>query len=205
MKFRFLLVLAALALWCWTHPPVLQVWSDRLGPTELAFLRSHGGRVQLTEHGFRIAADRGGVQALASYCAHLQLCREAAQRNLANSKTLNTVDGTPYRRQLVTVSPEGRSLLQEDNGDFNWVYDPTHPNAVQDGSHKGYVAMPNVNEEAERATIGSLNECLPRFRRALEELSQMVDPHHRMPLDPLVEEPGPSASSRPDAPSPDRC
>lgn len=32
-----------------------------------------------------------------------------------------------------------------DNSDFNWVYDPTNPNAVQEGERKGYVAMPNVN------------------------------------------------------------
>ena len=31
-----------------------------------------------------------------------------------------------------------------DNSDFNWVYDPTNPNAVQEGERKGYVAMPNV-------------------------------------------------------------
>jgi flagellar basal-body rod protein FlgC len=32
-----------------------------------------------------------------------------------------------------------------DNADYNWVYDPTNPNACQEGEHKGYVAMPNVN------------------------------------------------------------
>ncbi len=32
-----------------------------------------------------------------------------------------------------------------DNTDFNWVYDPSNPNACQEGEHKGYVAMPNVN------------------------------------------------------------
>lgn len=32
-----------------------------------------------------------------------------------------------------------------DNSDYNWVYDPTNPNACQEGEHKGYVAMPNVN------------------------------------------------------------
>lgn len=40
------------------------------------------------------------------------------------------------------VAVEG---VVEDTADFRWVYDPTNPNAEQDGPHKGYVAMPNVN------------------------------------------------------------
>lgn len=40
-----------------------------------------------------------------------------------------------------------------DNSDFNWVYDPTNPNAAQDGDHKGYVAMPNVNIISEMTSM----------------------------------------------------
>ncbi len=35
--------------------------------------------------------------------------------------------------------------VQEDESDFRWVYDPSHPEAVKEGPRKGYVAMPNVN------------------------------------------------------------
>lgn len=40
-----------------------------------------------------------------------------------------------------------------DNSDFNWVYDPTNPNACQEGDHKGYVAMPNVNIISEMTSM----------------------------------------------------
>lgn len=35
--------------------------------------------------------------------------------------------------------------MTDTSSDYNWVYDPTNPNACQEGEHKGYVAMPNVN------------------------------------------------------------
>lgn len=40
-----------------------------------------------------------------------------------------------------------------DNSDFNWVYDPTNPNAMQEGDKKGYVAMPNVNIISEMTSM----------------------------------------------------
>lgn len=189
MKLRLLLVLSLLAYWCWTHPPVLQLWTGRCGYKQLAFMRAHGAQVRPTQHGFRIAADRAGVRALARWCAHLQLCRDVVSQNLANCHTAKTLDGTPYRRHYVSINPEGESVMEEDQGDYCWVYDPTNPNAMQDGNHKGYVPMPNVNESGERIDLEQLNEELPRYRQALEELSRMVDPTHRLSLDPLVEEP----------------
>lgn len=35
--------------------------------------------------------------------------------------------------------------IKEDGGDFNWVYDPSHPDAVKEGPKAGYVAKPNIN------------------------------------------------------------
>ena len=35
--------------------------------------------------------------------------------------------------------------VAEDGSDFNWVYDPTHPDAVKEGPKAGYVAKPNIN------------------------------------------------------------
>jgi flagellar basal-body rod protein FlgC len=35
--------------------------------------------------------------------------------------------------------------VAEDNSDFNWVYDPSHPDAMKEGPKAGYVAKPNVN------------------------------------------------------------
>ena len=35
--------------------------------------------------------------------------------------------------------------VREDASDFNWVYDPSHPDAMKEGPKAGYVAKPNVN------------------------------------------------------------
>lgn len=186
---RLLLLLPLIAYWCWSHPPVLQLWTGQASYQQLAFLRAHGAQVRPTEHGLRIAANRGGVRALACWCAHLQEARDVVSQNLANAHATLTAEGTPYRRRYVTVDSRGETMVEEDSGDFNWVYDPTNPNAVQDGDHKGYVPMPNVNETAERSQLAELDQELPRYRQGLEDLSRLVDPSHRLSLDPLVEEP----------------
>jgi hypothetical protein len=189
MKLRLLLLLALLASWCWMHPPVLQLWTGRCSYDQLAFLRARGAHVRPTLHGLRIEADRAGVQALADWCAHLQMSRDINSENLANCRTVRTADGTTYRRKFVTVTPDGQSMVRMDSSDYNWVYDPTNPNAEQENEHRGYVPMPNVNEALERANLQRIDEELPRYRQGLEELSRMVDPSHRLALDPLVEEP----------------
>jgi len=136
--------------------------------------------------------DRGGVQALAEWCRHLQLSRSILTQNIANVHTAKSADGTPYRRQFVLVDEQGQSQVGTDRGDYNWVYDPTNPNAVQEGEHKGYVAMPNVNEAVERAGLEQLDQQLREYHQALKEISHMVDPGGRELLDPQVsEEPAP--------------
>lgn len=47
------------------------------------------------------------------------------------------------------VGYQGRGVkvdgVAEDGSDFNWVYDPSHPDAMKEGPKAGYVAKPNVN------------------------------------------------------------
>lgn len=87
-------------------------------------------------------------------------------QNVANANTTRTVDGTPYRRQLVrfTEKPGQTSFshvlgkaayshgysgngvkvsgVYEDHvTEMNMVYDPSHP----DADENGYVTYPNVN------------------------------------------------------------
>lgn len=188
MKFRLLLILSALALWCWTHPPVLQIWAGH-DFDAVRHMRAHGAACWPTLHGVRIQATRGGVQALAEWCRHLELSRSILSQNIANARTTKTADGTPYRRQFVLVDGQGQTQLGVDQGDYNWVYDPSNPNAVQEGDHQGYVAMPDVNEIQERACLDRAEQQLREYRQALKRLSDMVDPHGRMHLDPLVSEP----------------
>jgi flagellar basal-body rod protein FlgC len=89
--------------------------------------------------------------------------------NIANVSTTRTNEGGPFRRSRVVMRPrvEGpywRSpFLPQglDNGigegvrvaeiqkdyktETRWVYDPTHPDAMQFGPQAGYVEMPNVD------------------------------------------------------------
>jgi len=98
--------------------------------------------------------------------------------NIANVNTTETADGSPFRRMVAVVSQkqvgdwndEFRAVsfddekagtatgvevssVQQDQSDFRWVYDPSNPKAQQDGPHKGYVAMPNVNIIAEMTNM----------------------------------------------------
>jgi flagellar basal-body rod protein FlgC len=78
--------------------------------------------------------------------------------NLANINTTRTPEGGPYRRKqvVVTASPVrnrfGQMLadrirepkvlaITEDQSEFPRVFDPTHP----DADEQGYVLLPNVN------------------------------------------------------------
>ncbi|MDD3205998.1 MAG: flagellar basal body rod protein FlgC [Lachnospiraceae bacterium] len=92
--------------------------------------------------------------------------------NVANANTTRTEDGTPYRRKVVTFAekesqtPFSRVLnnvtdnysgkgvkvssVQEDQTtEMNKVYDPSHPDADQDG----YVTYPNINIVTEMTNL----------------------------------------------------
>ncbi len=85
-------------------------------------------------------------------------------QNVANANTTRTEEGTPYRRKVVTfherttdmksfgtIFRKARGMdvgngvkamgVYEDQSDLTMVYDPSHPDANDDG----YVLYPNVN------------------------------------------------------------
>ena len=85
-------------------------------------------------------------------------------QNVANANTTRTEEGTPYRRKVVrfeertqninsfsTIFKKARGMdvgngvkavgVYEDQSDLIMVYDPSHPDANDDG----YVLYPNVN------------------------------------------------------------
>lgn len=89
---------------------------------------------------------------------------DVVAENIANIETTRTESGGPYRRKTVTLEAEGSSFqsvfnqalagradteeagvrvasVQEDASEGKLVYDPTHPDADEDG----YVEMPNVD------------------------------------------------------------
>lgn len=85
-------------------------------------------------------------------------------QNVANANTTRTEDGKPYRRKIVTFEEKtldptsfgtifkkarGQDVgdgvkvtkVSEDQSDLTMVYDPSHP----DADENGYVYYPNVN------------------------------------------------------------
>lgn len=123
--------------------------------------------------------------------------------NLANVETTRTPGGGPYRRQEVVFAPRTPGFLQilslfngggisggpvtpdqlgvrvvgivEDNSPPRLTYDPSHPDANQEG----YVAYPNVNvikemvdmisaTRAYEANVTAMNETKLMFQRAME-------------------------------------
>ncbi len=84
--------------------------------------------------------------------------------NISNSNTTRTENGEPYRRKMVVFEPMAQdsfkdrlikaaggntnrqqgvivSQIIEDQSDYKSVYDPTHP----DADENGYVMYPNVD------------------------------------------------------------
>ena len=92
-------------------------------------------------------------------------------QNLANQNTTRTADGGPYRRKQVVLREQSLNFesqltkavkrqkgtsggviveeVVENQEDFVPVYDPTHPDADEDG----YVMMPNVNSSEEMVDL----------------------------------------------------
>ncbi len=82
--------------------------------------------------------------------------------NIANAQTTRTAEGGPFRRQLAIFRGEqiGRTLKPEkfgvrvkeivpDRSPFREVYDPSHPDANEDG----IVLYPNVNLSVEMINL----------------------------------------------------
>ena len=82
----------------------------------------------------------------------------AISSNLANMSTTHNEEGqpVPYQPRFVifetddAVGANGASgvrvsSVEIDRSEPRYKYQPDHPDAIQDGPHKGYVAYPNVN------------------------------------------------------------
>ncbi|MDW7674461.1 MAG: flagellar basal body rod protein FlgC [Bacillota bacterium] len=119
--------------------------------------------------------------------------------NLANVNTTRTENGEPYRRKQVVFEeykPNFQQILQrqmkannsngvhisrivQDPSPFKLIYDPTHPDALQEGELAGYVQMPNVDVVSEmvdmisatrayEANVTAVNSAKSMAMKALE-------------------------------------
>lgn len=104
----------------------------------------------------------GAIDAAASGLTAERLRMDVISNNIANANTTRTAEGGPYRRRVVVFEPRtgqefgfSKALANEmkpgngvravdittDNTPFRTIYDPSHPDANQNG----YVEMPNLN------------------------------------------------------------
>ena len=108
-----------------------------------------------------------------------QLRLDVVAENITNANTTRTEAGGPYRRKLVVMEEQPLSPFQsalqrvmngvqgqgggvrvteivEDDSPFKLVYDPTHP----DANEQGYVELPNVDTVLEMADAMAANQAL---------------------------------------------
>ena len=146
----------------------------------------------------------GLFDAISSSASGMQAERvrmDVVSENLANAQTTKDVDGNPYRRKEVTLQSVGQSgtfgsqlsramgtsgvapggvqatEITEDETNGKLVYDPSHPDADQ----QGYVRMPNVDtvtemvdlidaQRAYEANVTAMSAAKQMFAKTLEIL-----------------------------------
>jgi len=131
-----------------------------------------------------------GLDICASGLTAQRLRMDVIANNLANANTTRTVNGGPYRRQVVVFEARSQSsdfkrLLENeltglsgvrvkqivtDNSPLRQVYDPSHP----DADPEGYVSYPNVNVVAEMTDMISATRSYEANRTALNSIKHMA-------------------------------
>ena len=121
-----------------------------------------------------------------------RLRMDIISENLANISTTRTAAGGPYRRRFTTFEQAGTpafssalqnaldngyagagvrvAAIQEDPSEFKRVYDPTHPDAGDDG----FVLMPNVDVEREMVDMISASRAYEANVTAMNALKAMA-------------------------------
>jgi flagellar basal-body rod protein FlgC len=117
---------------------------------------------------------------------HAQRTRlDVIANNIANAETTRSVEGGPYRRQMVTFRAaydEARrnfpviagvevGEIVEDPTEPRMVYDPGHP----DADSSGYVRLPNVNVVEEMVDMVSATRAYEANVAALNAAKGMIN------------------------------
>ena len=126
----------------------------------------------------------------ASALTATRLRMDVVAENLANSSTTRTANGEPYRRKYVVFqektndrefasffnrarkAPGGVRVIHigEDQSEFKYDYNPTHPDADEDG----YVRLPNVEVVQEMVDMMSAYRAYEANITALNAFKDMV-------------------------------
>jgi flagellar basal-body rod protein FlgC len=134
----------------------------------------------------------GGMEISASALTAQRLRMNVTAENLANAQTTRGADGNPYRRKEVVLQsvsqggfgaqlsaamggPRGRAGgvevagIQEDQTAGKRVYDPSHP----DADEQGYVTMPNVDTVTEMVDLIDAQRAYEANVTAMQASKQM--------------------------------
>lgn len=135
------------------------------------------------------------IDLVASGMTAQKLRLDVVSENITNRTTTRTENGGPYRRKMVVFEQEGVmnpfqaalarargedvtsqiggvrvTEIVEDESDFKLVYDPTHPDANEDG----YVEMPNVDLIKEMSDAMAASQAYSANVTAFNVLKQVM-------------------------------
>lgn len=88
---------------------------------------------------------------------------DAISSNIANLSTTRDENGelAPFQARFVTLETDDKlktatgavgvkvKSIEKDNVEPTYKYEPNHPYAIKEGQHKGFVAYPSINLNAE--------------------------------------------------------
>ncbi|MDC7125932.1 MAG: hypothetical protein PQJ46_10200 [Spirochaetales bacterium] len=87
---------------------------------------------------------------------NLNLLIELTMDKLNNYNTTRTANGEPYKETRVIICDNLNLEMKEEseeNSMYHYVYKPSHPDAINAGALKGYVAYPDINPELESTLL----------------------------------------------------
>lgn len=105
---------------------------------------------------------------------------ELISSNVANIQTTDAGNGEPYRRLVADFKAEEinkglggveLSSIKQDPSDFQYVLDPGHPNADENG----YVAMPNVSLAKEMIDLNTASKAYQANASILKRYQKMME------------------------------
>lgn len=101
----------------------------------------------------------GGIRISASGLSAERLRMDVISSNITNMNTTRTEEGGAYRRKVALFKENYENKLgmlgvkavkiEEDESEMRMVYDPTHP----DANEQGYVEYPNVDILVEKTDL----------------------------------------------------
>jgi flagellar basal-body rod protein FlgC len=103
---------------------------------------------------------------------------EVISSNIANARTTNAGDGSPYRRLEAILKTQKNNIagvevekIAKDMTEFTKILEPGHPQADKNG----YVSMPNVSLPVEMMNLTLATRTYQANAAVLKRYQQMVD------------------------------